>query len=159
MHMLPGNNCSGHGFYQFSPELFFQVYSEERGFSGTRVFAAPMGSQDVWYEVKAPHTLKARVNITSRDELYLLVITRKAGAPASLAQNPVQQSDYTALWAAENAAPKAQRRRNGFQQWLRSMTNTVRHRAKMARRDVTGSRADMVRWNVLELTPRFDALV
>ena len=158
MHMLPGNNCSGHGFYQFSPELFFQVYSEERGFTGTRVFAAPMGAQDVWYEVKAPHTLKSRVNITSRDELYLLVMTRKTGAPLPLAQHPVQQSDYTALWAAENAAPKAQRRRTPFEQWIRALTNTIRHRTKMARRDATSRRPDMVRRSVLELAPRFDVL-
>lgn len=158
MHMLPGNNCSGHGFYQFSPELFFQVYSEARGFAGTRVFAAPMGSQDTWYEVKAPHTLKSRVNISSRDELYLLVMTRKTGEPVPLTQAPVQQSDYMQLWAAENAAPKTQRRRSRFQQWLRSLTNSTRHRAKMARRDATSPRADMIRRNVLELTPRFDVV-
>jgi 2-polyprenyl-3-methyl-5-hydroxy-6-metoxy-1,4-benzoquinol methylase len=26
--MNPANNCPGHGFYQFSPELFFRVLSE-----------------------------------------------------------------------------------------------------------------------------------
>jgi len=156
MHMLPSNNCSGHGFYQFSPELFFQVYSETRGYSGTRVFAVPMGSQNIWYEVRAPHMLKARVNITSREELYLMVITRKTGAPLPLVQHPVQQSDYTVLWSADKAAPKAPRRRNAFQHWIWSRTNSMRHRAKMGRRDATSPRADMVRRSVLELAPRFD---
>src|SRR6185503_12604950 len=38
LHALPANNWCGHGFYQFSPELFFSVYSEARGFVGTQVF-------------------------------------------------------------------------------------------------------------------------
>jgi hypothetical protein len=159
MHMLPSNNCSGHGFYQFSPEFFFQIYSEARGFAGTRVFAAPMGSQEVWYEVRAPHTLKSRVNVTSRDELYLLVLTQKVGDPKPLAQCPVQQSDYEQLWAAENQKPKAQRRRNQIEQWARTLTNGLRHRKKMASRDATSPRADMVRHRVLDLTRRFDPIV
>lgn len=158
MHMLPANNCAGHGFYQFSPELFFQVYSEARGFAGTRVFAAPMGSPDVWYEVRAPHTLKSRVNITSRDELYLLVLTQKTGEAPPLTRAPVQQSDYMQLWAAENAAPKGQKRRGPLQQWARSLTNSFRHRRKMARRDATSARADMIRHRVLDLTRGFETI-
>lgn len=158
LHMLPSNNCSGHGFYQFSPEFFFQIYSEARGFAGTRVFAAPMGSPDIWYEVRAPHTLKARVNITSRDELYLLVLTQKTGEPQPLAQRPVQQSDYMQLWTAENAAPKRQRRRNPLQQWARTLTNGLRHRRKMARRDATSARPDMIRHRVFDLTRKFEAV-
>jgi hypothetical protein len=158
MHMLPSNNCSGHGFYQFSPEFFFQIYSEARGFAGTRVFAAPMGSPEVWYEVRAPHMLKSRVNVTSRDELYLLVLTQKTGEPISLTQCPVQQSDYVALWAAENTARKGQRRRNPLQQWARTLTNGMRHRRKMAQRDATNDRADMIRCRVLDLTRNFQTL-
>jgi hypothetical protein len=158
MHMLPGNNLSGHGFYQFSPEFFFQIYSEARGFSGTRVFAAPMGSPDVWYEVRAPHTLKTRVNITSRDELYLLVLTQKTGEPPPLAQRPVQQSDYVQLWSAENAAPKRQKRRNPLQQWARALTNGLRHRHKMARRAATSARPDMIRHRVFDLTRKFEGV-
>jgi hypothetical protein len=156
LHMLPSNNCTGHGFYQFSPEFFFQVYSPARGFTSTRVFAVPMGSPDVWYEVRAPHELKSRVNITSRDELYLLVLTQKTGEPTPLAQCPVQQSDYLQLWAAENSAPKGQRRRSKVEQFMRSLTNSMRHRRKMARRDATSARADMIRHRVLDLTRRFD---
>jgi len=33
------NNLCGHGFYQFSPELFFRVLSEENGFSIKRIVA------------------------------------------------------------------------------------------------------------------------
>ncbi|WP_051358088.1 hypothetical protein [Rubidibacter lacunae] len=31
--LTPSNNLMGHGFYQFSPELYFRVLSPENGFS------------------------------------------------------------------------------------------------------------------------------
>ena len=36
LHMLPANNFCGHGFWQFSPELFFSLYSGKNGY-GTNV--------------------------------------------------------------------------------------------------------------------------
>src|SRR5690606_18138908 len=34
---LPANNLCGHGFYQFSPELMFRVFTEANGFETERV--------------------------------------------------------------------------------------------------------------------------
>ena len=31
IHALPANNFCGHGFWQFSPELFYELYSPENG--------------------------------------------------------------------------------------------------------------------------------
>ena len=39
MLFTPGNNYLGHGFYQFSPELFFRVLSPENGFQVERLHA------------------------------------------------------------------------------------------------------------------------
>ena len=33
IHSLPANNLAGHGFYQFSPELFFNLYQRKNGFA------------------------------------------------------------------------------------------------------------------------------
>jgi hypothetical protein len=32
IHILPGNGQCGHGFWQFSPEVFFSLYSEVNGY-------------------------------------------------------------------------------------------------------------------------------
>ena len=40
VHVSPGNNCCGHGFWQFSPELFFSLYSDANGYLETEVFVA-----------------------------------------------------------------------------------------------------------------------
>lgn len=153
LHVLPCNNHVGHGFYQFSPELFFRVYAEGRGFTGTRVFLAPARSTGHWYEVSDPEALGRRVNITSRDQLMMLVITKRTGTPASLVTTSVQQSDYALRWSdSDEPKPSAP---GGFEppgKRLRKAFGGVIHAHKMRRKDVTrGSRKDIRRRDVLEL--------
>lgn len=155
LHMLPSNNFVGHGFYQFSPELFFQIYSPERGFSGTRVFGAPGGTPELWYEVKSPRELRKRVDITSRDQLNILVMTQKTGEPAPLVQKPVQQSDYVEVWDKGEAVVKVERRRGAFERSVRDALNGVRARRKVGRKDLTRARSDIIRRPVRELVPTF----
>lgn len=154
MHVLPANNFAGHGFYQFSPEFFFQIYAPERGFTGTRVFAAPGGSPEMWYEVRSPRELHRRVDITSRDQLNLLVLTQKTGEPVPLAERPVQQSDYVELWTDQRKVAK-QARRGVIARFFRTASTGLRHRQKVARKDVACGRGDMIAHRVLALTPQF----
>lgn len=155
MHMLPANNLVGHGFYQFSPEFFFQIYAPERGFESTRVFAAPDSNPSVWYEIKAPREMGARVNMTSRDQLHLLVLTQKIREPAPLATCAVQQSDYVQLWNKEKRTAPEQRRRGAAERFVRAAFDTMRHRRKVARKDVAADRSDITRWRVRTLVESF----
>ena len=50
----PSNNFLGHGFYQFSPELFFRVFSEANGFRTKIVALTEVKSRGDWYEVPDP---------------------------------------------------------------------------------------------------------
>ena len=74
------NNFCGHGFYQFSPELFFRIFSSVNGFDMTLMaIHAGVGtkaSTDV-YLVKDPDDVKARVEFLSNKELTLVVIAQK----------------------------------------------------------------------------------
>ncbi len=155
LHMLPSNNFVGHGFYQFSPELFFQIYSTERGYAGTRVFGAPGSTPDIWYEIRSPRDLKSRVNITSRDQLHLMVLTQKTGEPAPLVERPVQQSDYVEIWDKGEEKVKTERRRSEVERIVRDALNGVRQLRKVARKDLTRPRSDIVRRSVLDLSPTF----
>jgi hypothetical protein len=155
LHVLPCNNLSGHGFYQFSPGLFFQIYSPARGYETTRVFAAPDAKPDTWYEVHAPSERGARVNLTSKDQLYLLVLTRKTGHPVPLVQAPVQQSDYVHRWMQEPTPSRAARRRSQVERLISTLFQVVRHRRKVARRDIEAPRPDITPRQVLALTPQF----
>ncbi len=155
LHVLPSNNLVGHGFYQFSPEFFFQIYAPERGYAGTRVFVAGGGNPDIWYEVRAPREVRARVGITSRDELRLLVLTQKVGDPVPLTERAVQQSDYVALWNKGPRRPSTQRRRGALERIVRDILNGLRQRRKVARKNVAHARADMTAHRVSELTANF----
>src|SRR5690242_87594 len=61
----PANNFFGHGFYQFSPELFYSALSEENGYAVTEMIVHPAGPQATWYRVANPKTIGSRVELIS----------------------------------------------------------------------------------------------
>ena len=99
----PANNAFGHGFYQFSPELYFRVFSPENGFQIERCVAVEYGARTRWYEVIDPKTAGARVTLINAATVTLLVWARRIRA-VPLFQNSPQQSDYSATWARSAAA-------------------------------------------------------
>jgi hypothetical protein len=99
LHALPANNCCGHGFWQFSPELFFSLYSKNNGYAETEVFIADLTNTKKWYRVKQP-TNGRRVNVKSSRPLYVLVRTVLQEEKFNHAD--VQQSDYVFEWTASN---------------------------------------------------------
>jgi SAM-dependent methyltransferase len=101
-HALPANNLSGHGFYQFSPELFFNLYQPERGFELRALYFAQKADPRHWWRVASPMAVKRRVNLCNSHEVYLLVLARKLREPGALP--PPQQSDYAqAEWLGQSA--------------------------------------------------------
>jgi SAM-dependent methyltransferase len=97
LHILPANNFVGHGFYQFSPEFFYSLYNEARGFTDTEVYLADLGRLNAWWKV-VPPTGVSRSTAMCSHETYTLVRTRKISEPAGTL--PVQQSDYVSKWVS-----------------------------------------------------------
>jgi len=94
--MTPANNFFGHGFYQFSPELFFSLLDEQNGFAETQIFILDDFSQ--WYKIRNTKEIKSRVDVccAEKNECLIYVISRKICAvPEKLV---VLQSDYVDLW-------------------------------------------------------------
>jgi len=102
IHALPANNYNGHGFWQFSPELFFSLYSASNGFAETEVYIAQLDDDRNWWKAAVPVN-GVRVEYTSSSRSYVLAITRKQIADTT--QN-VQQSDYLVNWE-QGSAPVA----------------------------------------------------
>lgn len=107
LHILPANNFCGHGFWQFSPELFFSIYSDSNGYRDTEVFLADLAIEDTWFKVKPPANGQ-RVTVHSGTPLYALVRTVKKGLDFSHSQ--VQQSDYVHEWASRPAGMPGENR-------------------------------------------------
>ncbi len=103
IHCLPANNYCGHGFYQFSPELFFSLYSEENGYTETEVFIADLKINSKWFQVCNPHGV-TRVNVSSSNPLYVMV--RSVLEDKNFRHDRVQQSDYVNVWSKKSVLPK-----------------------------------------------------
>lgn len=97
IHVLPGNNQCGHGFWQFSPELFLSLYDPRRGYSESQVYTADIWDvQNVteWFRVDDGR----RLEVSSSNPIY--VIARAVRASGAFSHASVQQSDYLHLWKA-----------------------------------------------------------
>jgi len=94
---VPANNWLGHGFYQFSPELYYRYFSLMNGFFQTAVFLCEneYPTPRFWH-VKDPAILKKRIEIINSNRLFLLCIALKGSHVAE--PSIPQQSDYEHIW-------------------------------------------------------------
>jgi SAM-dependent methyltransferase len=109
--MTPANNYCGHGFYQFSPELWYRVLAEENGFQVDRMLASELSSgitrflglsypfeeRGPWYEVEDPARVQERICLVNSKPVLLHVLARKMAEVVPFRAAP-QQSDYVEQW-------------------------------------------------------------
>lgn len=100
--ITPANNFVGHGFYQFSPELYFTVLSPENGFEMVSMIAIEERENPVWYQVANPREVGGRVTLANKHPVHLLIVAKREKLVPIFAQTP-QQSDYTVIWGEREA--------------------------------------------------------
>ena len=93
------NNFSGHGFYQFSPELMYRVLSPENGFEVCDMFIWERHEGSQIYQVADPAKVRSRVMPLNHRPTFLLVVAKRTAEAEIFSQTP-QQSDYSVDWAA-----------------------------------------------------------
>jgi hypothetical protein len=123
------NNLCGHGFYQFSPELIYRIFSPENGFEAPRVVL--LESQFPWteltpvraaYQVADPAQVGSRVGLQSSSPVMMMVDARKISDVEPFAAPP-QQSDYVVAWKGKNDGPAESRRSSGKELLKRVFTS------------------------------------
>jgi hypothetical protein len=95
----PANNNFGHGFYQFSPELFFRVLSPKNGFKVEYCIAVEYGPRRRLFAVADPEAARARVTLINASPVVLFVWAKRVEIKPLFLETP-QQSDYAAAWAS-----------------------------------------------------------
>ena len=95
--ITPANNFFGHGFYQFSPELYFTVLSAENGFEMQTMMAFEETKHAIWYGVRSPKEVRERVTLLNAEPVYLCMIAQRTAMKPIFERTP-QQSDYVARW-------------------------------------------------------------
>jgi SAM-dependent methyltransferase len=105
----PSNNLCGHGFYQFSPELMFRVFTEDRGFRLHDVGIFEYDLPDVTqrpsvaaWRVADPAAVGQRVGLMTRHAAIMWVHSEKTRHLDDPFAEAPQQSDYVDLWADDS---------------------------------------------------------
>ena len=110
MGVSPANNQSGHGFYQFSPDLYWRVFSEDNGFEVEEISICEARRSSPVYRIEDPMLLGHRVMFTNDYPAYVLVRARRLRS-VPIFQTPPQQPYYEAKWnPSDDAAPGNGRR-------------------------------------------------
>jgi len=91
--ITPANNFLGHGFYQFSPELYYRIFSPANGFKVIKMYLYADRKKASFYEVLDPLDLKQRVTMANSSPSYLFILAQKTEDREVFKVVP-QQSDY-----------------------------------------------------------------
>jgi len=127
MASLPADQWLGHGFYQFSPELFFRVLSPENGFRIVRIFLAEnLLGRGRLVQIIDPAQTGTRCLLQTRKPLVLLVWAQKV-AEVKPFQSWPKQSDYQTRWetAAAPDQSSTEKSKKGFVKRARSLVGKL----------------------------------
>lgn len=139
----PCNNMAGHGFYQFSPELMYRIFSEENGFEPVfvRLVEARYRSVEITtghkiYDVTDPEVAGGRVNLTNSLPVLIVTMARCVRVCEPF-QRQVLQSDYVAKWQDRHSTKSTKlkdlaRRCLPQSLWTRLRGAAMRRRASFA---------------------------
>ena len=101
------NNHMGHGFYQFSPELYFRIFEnngfmvndvvlDEHKYPGPEI--SPIGK---CFKVKDPKLVKSRISVVSTKPLLIMVHAVRNEVQELFSSYPIQ-SDYTVAYETKS---------------------------------------------------------
>ncbi|MCB7129938.1 MAG: hypothetical protein J3T61_10425 [Candidatus Brocadiales bacterium] len=102
------NNHLGHGFYQFSPEIFYRIFQPENGFVINEMVlvkhpfpGAELSNRVKTYSVADPAELKRRVELVSRSPISIMVHAIRTSTVPIFNNYPIQ-SDYVLAHAGHD---------------------------------------------------------
>lgn len=123
----PTNNYMGHGFYQFSPELYFRIFDAANGFELQDILFfndtknIRTQRQSKFYKLKDPARLNRRVELTNAYPSYLYIVAKRVEVKPIFEKIP-QQSDYAQVAWMKKQKDKSKRKKKVLLNWFRRVT-------------------------------------
>jgi hypothetical protein len=99
----PVNNFPGHGFYQFSPELYWRIFSEPNGYAVEEMLVCENRPGAPCYRIEDPVRVGRRVQFTNSRPAYVMVRARRLRQREIFKGIP-QQSDYVTVWSSQTGS-------------------------------------------------------
>lgn len=118
MGIYPCNNFFGHGFYQFSSELFYRVLNKSNGFEiiDVVVFVDEMDAE--FYNVPDTSEKYQRVEFKNTKPVYIYVLAKKTEETNLFEQQPLQM-DYAQLkWQGKRSNLKRPVKQKALKQYI-----------------------------------------
>ena len=133
----PANNLCGHGFYQFSPEFFYRVFSRENGYAVREAFLieSPLlesSRQLRYFRVRDPEEVRKRVELLNCRPVMLFVHAERLASVPLFTSAPCQ-SDYKVHWDAARGSAQdgpAQPKRYRQESRWKELRRRLRYRRK-----------------------------
>ena len=97
--LTQANNFCGHGFYQFSPELFYRFLCSKNGYVTEYCILWEDIPGSYFYRVPDPDVVRTRINLTSEFGTNMTVQAKRIGEMSE--EFVPQQSDYVRLWEVQ----------------------------------------------------------
>lgn len=119
--ITPANNFFGHGFYQFSPELYYRIMEKRNGFKMTKLYFFTEGKSSKLYEVIDPLDAGDRVSIVNSTPSYLFVVAQKIEIRDVFAEVPLQSDYVNNSWKGQANVPIQINREFSFIKLLKSL--------------------------------------
>lgn len=94
--IYPANNFFGHGFYQFSSELFYRTLTPENGFEICDVILFVDENNTTFYSVPDTSEQFHRINYTNSKPVLMYVLAKKVSSADVLIKHPLQM-DYSQM--------------------------------------------------------------
>lgn len=145
-----GNNYLGHGFYQYSPELLYRIFSPENGFTVECMFLGTLANnetKETWYTVNDPDKVKSRINICNSKPVSIIMIAKKIAVADIFSVTP-QQSDYQVIWdRAESGQAKIDTTSGFVKTYRKYMPSPLKKLVYFFRKPTKKS------WNLGEIDP------
>ncbi len=99
------NNFCGHGFYQFSPELFYRFFCPKNGYALESCILWEDIPTSKFYSVPDPESVQSRIDLTSDVGAYMMIQAKRMGSV--LREFIPYQSDYVRLWDQPQSAARS----------------------------------------------------
>lgn len=144
--IVPANNFMGHGFYQFSPDLFFSIFTGENGFQLVKMIIFENRENAICFSVKDPKMVKRRITLINNNPTYLFVIAKKISESAT-SEITSFQSDYLSLWS-DNSVIRSEI----------PNTQIMPDLLNLCRKHLPLRILNMIRWLRSQLTPTFNPI-